>query len=270
MDVQGQESFSGKQKLQKAHVELAFQSATNTDGVSGLRGAMCRAELLNFLIRLARTWQTLGGKAGVRRRLSDNLNYFFTLYVDPIIDSGVITEHRRLIRASPKLNDLLYHNRGSLEKIFGFGPTLDPSQKGGLKRYNIAVAKLFFGTVLETGVLTLARGQIEECFNYSMMTVHSEPQNSRKYDYLVYIEWLEMVCRMCLVGFDHDADFAGRPIAEKVQKFLKAIWQWLYDKGYWDPFDRELHYITLENPPVIEPPDSESSVSVGSDGSDDD
>jgi hypothetical protein len=49
-----------------------------------------------------------------------------------------------------------------------------------------------------------------------MMTVQSEPQNFEKYDYLSYIEWLEMICRICFLGFNHDMEFKNKPIAEKI------------------------------------------------------
>jgi hypothetical protein len=65
--------------------------ATSGDNATGLRGTMCRAELINFLIRLAKTWQLLDGYEG-KRKLSDNLNYFFTIYLYPLAESSVIIE----------------------------------------------------------------------------------------------------------------------------------------------------------------------------------
>lgn len=79
-------------RFQKAHIELCFQAATNEDGVAGLRGAMHRSELLNYIIRLvvqfARLQQQL---TQVNDSFSDCFAYVVHLFIDPICDDNPIT-----------------------------------------------------------------------------------------------------------------------------------------------------------------------------------
>lgn len=45
--------------IPRAQVELCFQSATGADGISALKGAMKRADLLNFLLRLCQQFRRI-------------------------------------------------------------------------------------------------------------------------------------------------------------------------------------------------------------------
>ena len=42
--------------------------------------------------------------------ISNNLGEFFENFINPISNMSPITEHRRIIRASKKLNELLFDN----------------------------------------------------------------------------------------------------------------------------------------------------------------
>ena len=81
---------------------------------------MRRSQLLNFIIRLAREFSRREQKAANNKKVSDNydLPLFFKAYFDPIIGDSFIIEHRKLIRASKRLNELIYHNSKNLRLIF--------------------------------------------------------------------------------------------------------------------------------------------------------
>jgi hypothetical protein len=51
-------------------------------------------------------------------------------------------------------------------------------------------------------MLKLKNRIIDECFIFSMMTVSNEKQLVRKYDYLVFVEFQELLCRIAYVGFE--------------------------------------------------------------------
>ena len=51
-------------------------------------------------------------------KISDHLTEFFQFYIDPIINKSPILEHRKIIRKSAKLNELLYDNNNALVKLF--------------------------------------------------------------------------------------------------------------------------------------------------------
>lgn len=65
-----------KMLLNKQALELAFIRATRNDGVNGLRGALCRGEFFECIVRCAFAW------AKSPKMLSDSLETFFELYVD--------------------------------------------------------------------------------------------------------------------------------------------------------------------------------------------
>jgi hypothetical protein len=51
-------------------------------------------------------------------------------------------------------------------------------------------------------MLKLKPIQIDECFIFSMMTIYNEKMHSRKYDYLVFVEFQELLCRLAYIGFE--------------------------------------------------------------------
>ena len=53
-------------------------------------------------------------------KISDYLNEFFQFYIDPIVNKSPILEHRKIIRKSAKLNELLYDNNKGLVKYFDY------------------------------------------------------------------------------------------------------------------------------------------------------
>ena len=80
---------------------------------------------------------------------------------------------------------------------------------------------------------------IEENFIYSMMTVLNEQQNLLKYNYLVFVEFQEFICRLAFIGLK-ELD----TVEWKVFYFLEIIFDRYYKLGIWDP---DLRYIAKIN-----------------------
>ena len=57
-------------------------------------------------------------KHSSKERTSDHLDEFFTSYIDPLVKKSTIVDHRKIIRRSVKLNELLYDNNKALVKLF--------------------------------------------------------------------------------------------------------------------------------------------------------
>jgi len=70
------------------------------------------------------------------------------------------------------------------------------------------------------------------------MTIIDENKNSKKYDFLEFVEFQEMICRVAIYTY---------PNEESVENCVFAIfyefWQHFYDQGIWDPNQIPLHYI---------------------------
>ena len=86
------------------------------------------------------------------------------------------------------------------------------------------------------------------------MTIHNENVMEHKYFYLDLIEWKDMICRMCLIGMKQDEGedsiaAADKPIHAKVEYFLSEVWDWFYEKELWSRDDREIRFVSLDNPP---------------------
>ena len=77
------------------------------------------------------------------------------------------------------------------------------------------------------------------------MTVHNEFVCSKNYHHLLYIEWLEMICRIAAQGYPEDHEMASESIANKVQFLLKAMWQWMYKNKIWRKGDETRFFIPV-------------------------
>ena len=54
-------------------------------------------------------------------KTSDYLSEFFQFYIDPVINKSPLLDHRKIIRRSAKLNELLYDNHKGLVAYFDYG-----------------------------------------------------------------------------------------------------------------------------------------------------
>ena len=77
---------------------------------------MQRSELYELILRMAQSF--IYANYSTKEKISDRLVEFLNFYVNPVKENSKILEHRRIIRASKKLNQLLFENLKGLEIIF--------------------------------------------------------------------------------------------------------------------------------------------------------
>ena len=69
---------------------------------------------------------------------------------------------------------------------------------------------------------------IKECFVFSLMTVPEESRSHKKYLWLKYVEFLEMLCRVAINHVKPPAA-RGRPppraVAEQVYRLLEILFE---------------------------------------------
>ena len=105
-------------------------------------------------------------------KISDHLTEFFQFYIDPIIHKSPILEHRKIIRKSAKLNELLYDNNKGIVAYFDYGR----KEFGeNLMFTKDSAIKLIMDLVDQDNKQFIASEKIIlEIFIYSMMTVTDE------------------------------------------------------------------------------------------------
>jgi len=85
-------------------------------------------------------------------------------------------------------------------------------------------------------------GQLEECFNFSMMTVLDEANKIEKYEYIVFVEFLEMLCRIAIIGIK-----IQDLIEYKVHLLFEIIWDKMIERGEFDLTDHPLKEVDESN-----------------------
>ena len=74
------------------------------------------------------------------------------------------------------------------------------------------------------------------------MTVMSEHISLKRYDYIVFIEWLDMICRAAIYHYG-----GQETITVKVEILLQIIYNKRYSSGVWNAEDNPLHPVVDEN-----------------------
>jgi hypothetical protein len=120
--------------------------------------------------------------------LADNLGNFFNHYIKPVIDKSKIKLKRLDIRKNQKLNDLLVANENDLVRIYY---DYSENKRGD---FTLTSAKSLLNSMKEHGTL-VEPAVLKSCFIYSEMTVPHEASKSKKYTYINYVEFLELLCR---------------------------------------------------------------------------
>ena len=92
------------------------------------------------------------------------------------------------MRKNARLNELLYDNRVCLLELYG-------RAKLPVIGFTKQAAKDFFFQ-FEPVRKKLSLHQFDECFVFSLMTVQNEHSNMKKYDYLVFVEFQDMLTRV--------------------------------------------------------------------------
>ena len=143
------------------------------------------------------------------------------------------------------MNDLLYANNEGLTRAFilakqGARSADEP------KYFTVECAREFFLTFTERKLWKVTADDVNKYFVYSLMTIFDEHEKSIKYNYLSQIEWVEMLCRLALIGFK-GTEIDLEPISSKVEHFLEGMWVYFYYMQYWDENDEGLRLIKLNS-----------------------
>lgn len=143
---------------------------------------MCRAEFFDMILRcVAQIFP---------KQIIIGLNQFSEDFIEPFIENSTYTLNRFLIRDSKMLNRLFLENGESLTKIFKDHevPRVGFTLEMAIKLINSNESQ---GPILDNHI-------IKKCFIFSQMSVKNEQKNSRKYEYLLYVEFLEFLGRVAL------------------------------------------------------------------------
>jgi len=82
----------------------------------GLKSALQRRELFEFVLRMASQW--VARVSSEKEKLSDHLQKFLNRFIRPVYDTSVIVIHRKEIQESKHLNQFLYDNFTGIKAIF--------------------------------------------------------------------------------------------------------------------------------------------------------
>jgi hypothetical protein len=151
-----------------------------------------------------------------RENLADNLGNFFNHYIKPVIDKSKIKHKRLDIRKNQKLNDLLVANETDLTRIY---QDYSENKRGD---FTLASAKRLLNSMKDHGTL-VESAILKRCFIYSEMTVAHEASKSKKYTYLYYVEFLELLCRVAPYIPQNTCQHGGAPTHNHVPIHLKVI-----------------------------------------------
>ena len=99
---------------------------------------------------------------------------------------------RLTIRHSVYLNKLLYDNTLGLRFLFEKNKSINNT-------FTLESATVIFASLSHEDY-EISVKKITECFVLCMMTVIDDPDNLKKYEYLHFVEFLELFCRVAMVG----------------------------------------------------------------------
>ena len=121
-------------------------------------------------------------------------------------------------------------------KVFEDVKRWDPFNTTGKAGFTLRSGREFFYYLKHAAVTPLLNiKKIDECFIASQMTILNEARDAKKYDYLTYVEFQEMLCRIAIVGLDPDE--VPEPVAWKVQHVMEFIWDMYQERGIWEKGD---------------------------------
>lgn len=230
-------------KMFRSQVELCFIGATRNDDTKGLKSAMQRSELLDFLLRTSQ--QFVSNNHGGKEPASNHLEFFMDQFVIKATIRSNIERHRRIIRHSRSLNELLYENHEGLSEIFEDAKKIPGNHpaKNRERRFTLECARQLFsqfnGLVAEgLGEICLRQKIIDDCFIFSMMTVLNEDDHMNKYQHLNFVEFQEMLCRIAIVS-----NKAALVIADKVYRWLEILYNQRYEQDVWTAEDVPLYAV---------------------------
>ena len=87
--------------------------------------------------------------------------------------------------------------------------------------------------------------ELEANFVYSMMTIANEFENLKKYNYLIFVEFLDLFCRVAYETHPYSND----PIEARVHSFLDLVFEMYYQQGKWSEETEVLQDINYDIDP---------------------
>lgn len=223
--IQESEAYVPFTKLQRAQIELCYIGATSKAKTKGLKSTMQRSQLYDFLMRLCQAW--VRAQYNSRESVAAHISQFFEVFIYPVVDASKIIARRKTIRASAKLNELLFDNHKDLLAIYEYAKNPEDDPTSGT--FTLAESQEFFAELSEIGNLGLSSKQIQESYISSMMTNLQEHKSLQKYDHVTFWEFQEMVCRVAMVSPALDLD----TIEFKVQRIIAVMHKMMVIKGVW-------------------------------------
>ena len=139
---------------------------------------------------------------------------------------STMLDHRTQIRNNNFLNKLLHDNTNGLRSIY-------ERYKNDSNLFTLECANNIFED-LQHPDYSMTPCQIQDQFVLSLMTVIDETKIN-KYVHLVFVEFLELICRVALVGLDVE-DL----IEYKVHMMLEIIYKKQYDLKEMNKIDNPL------------------------------
>ena len=101
-----------------------------------------------------------------------------------------------------------------------------------INKFTLDSALNLFGTIKHEDY-DMDKKKIEQCFQFSMMTVLNEHTQMHKYDSLTFVEFLDLLCRIVIIGVTKEDT-----VDYKAHFLLEIIYEKLYRSG---EIDRENH-----------------------------
>ena len=88
-----------------------------------------------------------------------------------------------------------------------------------VQRFNLKCAHRLLGEgALSHPGYSISKLKVEQCFEFSMMTILNEESNMKKYEWLHFVEFLEMLCRIAIVAITKAAT-----VEYKVESLLQIV-----------------------------------------------
>lgn len=123
---------------------------------------------------------------------------FTEKYIMPTYRQSEIPKHRKIIRASIELNNLLLKNEPSLTQVFTeYQENGQFTQQSALRIIDLTGRYRPCGPNHHLDPI-LSKDTVLRCFAFSLMTIHNEQKEGQKYMHLYYVEFLEFLCRCAL------------------------------------------------------------------------
>lgn len=222
---------------QQAQVdESTHKSRIDVVSARHLNEGLDRTHLVKMLMILAQIFVAKHFQA--EHRLGDYLPAFLETYLGPTLALSKTDEQRRTIRASAKLNELLFDNIMGLKEIVKFARLFDESVANRLSK---TAAREFFMELTKldhSPKLVLSSELIDDCFCRALMPVINEYKAAKKYDGLTFVEVLDLLARLAMVGFE-EAD----TVEHKVYWLLEVAWTYMVEVGEWQETEYPLQKV---------------------------